>query len=71
MSKIYSNCKETNSKKELRMFSNPFISRIVNIVCPAAPKQIRIEYPNEILIDDGKLHEVVIHKLLTRRKLIF
>ena len=52
------------------MFSTPFVSRVINIVCPSAPVKCRIEYPSEIVIDDGRLHEVVIHKLLPRQ-LIF
>ena len=67
MYKIYPRDKETTSK-ESRMFSTPFMARITNIVCPAAPEKVRMEYPSEIVIDDGRLHEVVIHR---PRKLIF
>jgi len=50
------------------MFSTPFVSRVINIVCPSAP--VKMEYPIEIVIDDDRLHEVVIHKLHPRQ-LIF
>ena len=72
MSKIYTSCKETTSKKESKMFSAPFMTRIKNIICPDAPiKTRRIEYPAAIIIDDGKLHEVVIHGRSPVRRLIF
>lgn len=71
MSKIYTSCKETTSKKESKMFSTPIMSRIVNILCPAAPIKTRMEYPSAIIIDDGKLHEVVIHARSPVRRLIF
>ena len=67
MYKIYPRDKETTSKKESKMFT-PFLSRVINAVCPSAPIKIRQQYPIEIIIDDGKLHEVVIH---SPRKLIF
>ena len=71
MSKIYTSCKETTSKKESKMFSTPIMSRIVNILCPAAPIKTRMEYPSAIIIDDGNLHEVVIHARSPVRRLIF
>lgn len=70
MSQNYPRNKETTSKKDPKMFSTPFVSRVINIVCPAPPIKCRMEYPIEIVIDDGRLHEVVIHKLLPRQ-LIF
>jgi hypothetical protein len=61
MSKIYPSCKEDTSKKESKMFSTPIMSRIANIVCPPAPIKMRVEYPTAIIIDNGKLHEIIIH----------
>ena len=61
MYKIYPRDKETTSKKESKMFSTPIMSRIINIVCPAAPIKTRVEYPTAIIIDNGKLHEIIIH----------
>jgi len=73
MSKIYFGIKETTSKKEYKMFSTPIMSRIVNIVCPAAPIKTRVEYPTAIIIDNGKLHEIIIHPRSApiNRRLIF
>ena len=51
MYKIYPRNKETTSK-ESKMFSTPFMARITNIVCPAAPEKVRMEYPSEIVIDE-------------------
>ena len=62
MSKINSSHKETTSKNN--MFS---ISNITNIVCPPAPKKNYNHRLYEIIIDDGNLHEVIIHP----KKLVF
>jgi hypothetical protein len=45
------------------MFSTP-MKRISEIVCPSAPIKYKL---NEVIIDDGDLHEIVI----AQRKLIF
>ena len=47
------------------MFSTP-IKRISEIVCPSAPIKYKL---TEVVIDDGNLHEVVIHNV--QRRLIF
>jgi hypothetical protein len=64
MSQWYSQQKETMNKNN-EMFSTP-LKRISEIVCPSAPIKYKL---NEVVIDDGDLHEIVIHNV--QRRLIF
>ena len=64
MSQLYPRQKETMNKNN-KMFSTP-LKRISQIVCPSAPIKYKL---TEIVIDDGNLHEVVIHGV--QRRLVF
>lgn len=60
----YPSKKETSNKNNT-MYSTPVIKRIVNVVCPSAPIKSKL---TEVIIDDGKLHEIVVH---CNRRLVF